>query len=221
MFVEAQWSVLAPVGGISIYDHFKVELHPIRLAVETRLGNKLADYFIPARGLHRQASPKASPKTSPKVSPTEESKSGRRHSGPRFTLQQPDDDEGVSVNTPTLQSHQDPPPRPRLAASRSFTNLRSTLADDSSREYHAPGLPKSISSTSLSIRRHSTDSDNDSFLEQTQHNSVLVNRDGDASEMRHRSVQKTFVHVEIPRCVGALSQIHEQVANGSKVFMFC
>lgn len=47
--MKGQWSVLAPVGGISIYSDFKIELHPIRLTLETQLGNKILAYILPGR----------------------------------------------------------------------------------------------------------------------------------------------------------------------------
>ncbi|KIJ56610.1 hypothetical protein M422DRAFT_218123 [Sphaerobolus stellatus SS14] len=202
-FVEAQWSALAPVGGISIYDYFKVELHPIRLALETRLGNNLADYFIPSRRARREAESISTPFKSSadkeKLSAEESSENAHHQTlqPPRFTLQQPDDNEGISVDTPTLPTHQIPQ-RPRLVASRSFTNLRSTLSEQRNAEYYAPGLPKSISSTALGETRRtsfdSSESDHDLNTD-TQSRSMTA---GDASVMRQRSSQKTFVHAEIP-----------------------
>lgn len=56
IFAEVHWSVLAPVGGIQIYDRFEVELHPIRLALETQLGNKLLQYLLPGRRSNREES---------------------------------------------------------------------------------------------------------------------------------------------------------------------
>ena len=123
---------------------------------------------------------------------------------PRFTLQQPGESEGISVDTLTLRVQQ-APQRPRLVASRSFTNLRSTLSEQRNSEYYAPGLPKSVSSTALGLGKSRRTSFDSSDEKQPEHNlNIDISQsesrpDGDASEMRHRSSQKTFVHAEIPR----------------------
>lgn len=46
IFVAVIWSMLSPVGGIPIIDHFQVHLHPIRLQMEQSMADKLKHYFF-------------------------------------------------------------------------------------------------------------------------------------------------------------------------------
>ncbi|SPO27179.1 uncharacterized protein UTRI_10641_B [Ustilago trichophora] len=45
-FLDAMWSVLPPVGGISIVDMFEFNLHPVRIQIELLVGRKIMDYIF-------------------------------------------------------------------------------------------------------------------------------------------------------------------------------
>ena len=47
--VQASWSALAPVGGISILESFKLQLHPLRVQLERAIGRSLNDYVFANR----------------------------------------------------------------------------------------------------------------------------------------------------------------------------
>lgn len=47
--VQASWSALAPVGGISILESFKLQLHPLRVQLERAIGRSLNDYVFSNR----------------------------------------------------------------------------------------------------------------------------------------------------------------------------
>lgn len=49
IFVAVIWSMLSPVGGIPIIDHFQVHLHPIRLQMEQSMADKIKHYFFSPR----------------------------------------------------------------------------------------------------------------------------------------------------------------------------
>lgn len=49
IFVAVIWSMLSPVGGIPIIDHFQVHLHPIRLQMEQSMADKIKHYFFTPR----------------------------------------------------------------------------------------------------------------------------------------------------------------------------
>ncbi|KDQ20607.1 hypothetical protein BOTBODRAFT_124283 [Botryobasidium botryosum FD-172 SS1] len=55
-FARATWGVLPPVGGISIVESFELDLHPLRLQLERKVGRKVMQYVFP----HRQTDGKAS-----------------------------------------------------------------------------------------------------------------------------------------------------------------
>ena len=180
------------MGGISIYDYFEVELHPIRLALETQLGNKLVDYLIPGRRSRREAM------GSDPAIVAESSAAGTETADstiPKLTVYPPQQND----STPTLTPRGETTRKSRPIASRSFSNLRSAAAEAQTKGYHAPGLPKSSSSTALASRRSSTESNDVIGGPIPNSGTILNNAEGDASEMRQRSAQKTFVHVKIPR----------------------
>lgn len=45
-FLDAMWSVLPPVGGISIVDMFEFNLHPVKIQIELMVGRKIMDYIF-------------------------------------------------------------------------------------------------------------------------------------------------------------------------------
>lgn len=45
-FAEADWSVLAPVGGIGIIERLSLDLHPLRLQLEHKLEKQLSEYVF-------------------------------------------------------------------------------------------------------------------------------------------------------------------------------
>ncbi|KAG8742575.1 hypothetical protein FRC10_001240 [Ceratobasidium sp. 414] len=47
LFAQAEWSILAPVGGIPIVNSFVLDLHPIRLQIERKVGRKIMAYIFP------------------------------------------------------------------------------------------------------------------------------------------------------------------------------
>src|SRR3954447_24491095 len=49
LFLLADWTVLAPVGGITIYEEFDLSLHPMRLRVDAKVGVRIMEYLWPAR----------------------------------------------------------------------------------------------------------------------------------------------------------------------------
>lgn len=49
LFFDAEWKVLPPVGGITIFENFQLDLHPIRMQIESEVGTRLLDYVWPAR----------------------------------------------------------------------------------------------------------------------------------------------------------------------------
>lgn len=47
--MQASWSALAPVGGISILESFKLQLFPLRVQLERAIGRALHDYVFQNR----------------------------------------------------------------------------------------------------------------------------------------------------------------------------
>ncbi|CAD6932138.1 unnamed protein product [Tilletia controversa] len=53
LFLEAKWKVLAPVGGIAIIETLDLNLHPVRLSIELKVGREIMDYIFGSK--RRQA----------------------------------------------------------------------------------------------------------------------------------------------------------------------
>lgn len=68
LFAQAEWSVLAPVGGIPIVNSFSLDLHPIRLQIERKAGRKIMSYIFSDRSVPAENAPKPSGKPTPKPS---------------------------------------------------------------------------------------------------------------------------------------------------------
>ena len=196
VFAISSWIVLAPVGGISIYEKFEVDLHPLRLQLDTKVGQRIMEYIWPARK--------------------------SRH---KREVEQTDSPTSITTKiqppTPVDPVSQDPSPGPsgrarkstdhtrltpvqvrRLGSSRSFTDLRNA-ASSSMSLYHmnrsTDVLPSPGTPTSAHPARRGTN--------------IAPGIAGlnDAAIMKTRSAQKTFVAVDIAKICVLLS-IQKQAA---------
>lgn len=193
MFAISSWIVLAPVGGISIYEKFEVDLHPLRLQLDTKVGQRIMEYIWPARKHRRNQ------KTEQIDSPTTVMK--------------------VQPPTPIDPNQQDPPPSSvgrarqsmdqtrlvpvsvrKLGASRSFTDLRSIATS-----------PMSVLQMNRSSDALSSPTTPTSLTQPTRRGTTLTPGVGDAAIMKTRSAQKTFVAVDIAS-ISVLLSIQKQGA---------
>ncbi|KAF8195786.1 golgi-body localization protein domain-containing protein [Mycena galopus ATCC 62051] len=182
LFVLANWSILAPVGGITIYESFELNFHPMRLQVDAKVGRRIMEYVWPARRNRKQAiedEPPTTTENTPEIMLVRSSLDSPRSQTKKSSLLAP------AVTPPA-----------RLSASRSFTDLRSaaTLAPPS-----RPTLHRTASSSALrqgtmplappidpSRKKNRSDTSN-----------KVAKRAGDAAEMKTRSSQKSFVMVRV------------------------
>ena len=54
-FASAAWSILAPVGGISIVRHLALYIYPVRFRLEEKVGHQVMDYIFTDRVERRKA----------------------------------------------------------------------------------------------------------------------------------------------------------------------
>ncbi|KAG1892357.1 golgi-body localization protein domain-containing protein, partial [Suillus subluteus] len=173
VFLDANWAVLAPVGGITIYEKFQLEFHPIRLQLDASLGQRIMEYVWPARRSRNRDIDTASP-------------CDTHHPKPRASL-----DSSKLLNQP--RSSLDPtsltPPLRKLGSSRSFTDLRSAAADSMIMPYPATqSNQRSFTADAMDeSRRHKH-----AIIRQ-----VSLEHKTDFDEMKTRSSQKNFVLVKI------------------------
>ncbi|KAG1768119.1 golgi-body localization protein domain-containing protein [Suillus occidentalis] len=173
VFLDADWAVLAPVGGITIYEKFQLDFHPIRLQLDASLGQRIMEYVWPARRSRNKGTDTASP-------------CDTHHLKPRASL-----DSSKLLNQPrsSLDSTSLTPPLRKLGSSRSFTDLRSAAADSMITPYPvAQSNQRSLTADALDeSRRH-----RHAIIRQ-----VSLEHKTDFDEMKTRSSQKNFVLVKI------------------------
>ncbi|KAH7887657.1 golgi-body localization protein domain-containing protein [Phlebopus sp. FC_14] len=180
LFLEAEWTILAPVGGITIYEKFLLDFHPIRLQLDAHLGQRIMEYVWPARrGRNHTKTSGLELTPGSRVLPPEEVPlrssldSSRLLQTPRTSL----DSGNLAFSTR------------KLATSRSFTDLRSAATDS------MKGGSLSLSSNQRMV---TVDADASDGL-RTMRKISREDRPGqdDAVEMKTRSSQKTFILVKI------------------------
>lgn len=198
----ADWTILAPVGGITIYEAFELSLHPLRLQVDARVGRRIMEYVWPDRKDRQAALDDSTAKEKSLKPPLEieiKSPTSSRSSidSPRALHRPVDPDEKTLVS-----------PLRKLGASRSFTDLR--LAKNTG--FLSPGvflsppgfLQRTDSSSSISFAsmldapetsRPNVEFDLD-ILDPKRKESKDTD---DAQVMKTRSSQKSFVLVRISR----------------------
>jgi len=182
--------VLAPVGGITIYEKFQLDFHPIRLQLDASLGQRIMEYIWPARRT-RNRSVDSSPSCDTHYPKSRESLDPARllHK-PRSSL------DSISLA----------PPLRKLGSSRSFTDLRSAAAD-------FMNTPSPDTQSNQRLLTSSPDMLDESRRHRhTAIRQVSLDRKTDFDEMKTRSSQKIFVLIKISRlvrkmqwCVGGYS----------------
>jgi hypothetical protein len=196
LFLYTEWKLIAPVGGISIYEYFHVILHPMRLQIETRMGSRLMEYVWPERRRRKQSeSAPGTPTTSRNRRMTEAIVEPRTPApGGRASMETPrsTDHGGRSFDQTRLV----PPQLRRKGTSRSFTDLRSASRDQQHERDVAPEFARAFSSYAFPPAATPAGE-----WPGAQSSSAL-DKDkarGEADEMKSRSVQKSFVDVRVER----------------------
>lgn len=69
LFAQAEWSILAPVGGIPIVNSFILDLHPVRLQIERKVGRRIMAYIFPHRNISAETNSKPSTPRPPPNTP--------------------------------------------------------------------------------------------------------------------------------------------------------
>ncbi|KAI0677563.1 golgi-body localization protein domain-containing protein [Trametes maxima] len=190
LFLLADWTVLPPVGGITIYEEFELMLHPMRLQIDIRVGRKIMEYLWPARRDRVHAPAETESFSVPEAF-------GRADDLPAVTYT--DSPRHASFDLPPRKSldatRLAPPALRRLGTSRSFTDLRNSARQDSL-QVPAPRLQRTRSSDALAISKSTTSGG------KTAHEKDRLRQEtDDAAEMKTRASQKTFVRVKVARCV--------------------
>ena len=174
--------MLAPVGGIAIYEKFQLDFHPIRLQLDARLGKRIMEYVWPARRERNKTDTQCT------IRDCAESHRPVEQSPPRSSLES-----ALLLQKPrtSLDSNRLAPNQRKLGSSRSFTDLRSAAVESTK------------TPVETSFGRAATPDSNaneDSWSIRRLNREAQPGKD-DAVEMKTRSSQKTFILVKISRSV--------------------
>lgn len=201
LFLLAHWTVLPPVGGITIYEEFDLSFHPMRLQIDIRVGRKIMDYLWPARRTRQQEVSQTESFILPEHIATADTK--KSADLPAFTYTDSPRHASFDVHPrKSLDANRLAPlPLRRLGTSRSFTDLRGARQDS----LQVPRIHRTNSSSSL--RTKSTDA-----LSMSKPTLSIASKgtfdsrdkqrkqeSDDAAEMKTRASQKTFVKVKVAR----------------------
>ncbi|KAF9569300.1 hypothetical protein CPC08DRAFT_812902 [Agrocybe pediades] len=224
LFLAANWTILAPVGGITIYEVFEMSLHPIRLQVDAKVGRRIMEYVWPDRKAREQVTGLEDPPHQDSSSKPPPEITVKSPMSGRSSMDSPRIVPGSKQLSKASKKMQGPTLR-KLGSSRSFTDLRSAREDDvlSPPPMSPPAFlttPGFLSPPAFLKRTHSTDSVNfASLLEapatpgpkgiETNDSDGLSKSTGDAQVMKTRSSQKTFVLVKISSLHLLLSVVKE------------
>ncbi|KAJ2930173.1 hypothetical protein H1R20_g6917, partial [Candolleomyces eurysporus] len=170
LFCLADWTVLAPVGGITVYEAFELSFHPLRLQIDAKVGKRIMEYVWPARKDREEGK--------------EPSLQVQVKSPVRSSIDSP---RALHFNVPSQETRLAAPRK--LAASRSFTDLRAATGDFLTTPLF---LHRNRSSESLNPDRNNT-----TLGEHSGQSQPSKSENTDATVMKNRSIQKSFVYVRI------------------------
>ncbi|KIY49303.1 hypothetical protein FISHEDRAFT_9609, partial [Fistulina hepatica ATCC 64428] len=213
VFLLANWTVLPPVGGIAIYEAFEVSLHPFRLQIHAAMGRRIMEYLFPSRKERNKEAetteqdveeqleaerPLFHRMTTRAIYPHISSHANDRSSLDSQTMLKP---------KPNRVNALSPPPLRKLGSSRSFTDLRSTAAEERrSTSRHALGLTRMQSSDALN---RTGALDHRTIPRARSRGPSRHVKKFDAAEMKTRASQKSFVLVRISSLHILLSVLKE------------
>ncbi|CEH13033.1 Uncharacterized conserved protein [Ceraceosorus bombacis] len=196
-FLDAMWSVLAPVGGIQIMEQFEFNLHPLRIQLELKVGRKIMDYVF---GSKRERERKDREQRAIEEERRESAGvSKRRGRLARFTRNLLHSQDEIDKDDNRSEA-------PRRVGTPGASSARGST-ERGTRPSHSQSSRDLMSrpSTPAASSRHQSVRDSDSDDEENglhQHGIVMRN----AAEMRGRAAtNRTFVYVKIPETVFNLS----------------
>ncbi|KAG9096705.1 hypothetical protein FRC06_008417 [Ceratobasidium sp. 370] len=229
LFAQAEWSILAPVGGIPIVNSFILDLHPIRLQIERKVGRKIMAYIFPQNtpaDVGAKPSGGSTPRPSVGNAPGHKTHSSIS-AGIGASMGIGAGIAGVPRSSLENTSLESANPRPRILKKRatSHSNLKESAATSNSatgsdltgghrpllksRSSHAlrddakasaPPTPSKATSRTALVRPGTSDKDKDKEREKE------IEAKDDANEMRVRaSKNRTFVLVRVSGLVFVLS----------------
>ncbi|KAI0347243.1 hypothetical protein BDW22DRAFT_1322640 [Trametopsis cervina] len=205
LFCVAAWTVLPPVGGITIYQGFELSLHPLRLQLDTRVGGKIMKYLWPARRKKIEAPDTLPPdvdevQTPPSATPSPINPGTPTVSAiPKRPVVIPPRRASVDIISPVSpdRSMLSVPTLRKTAVSRSFTDLRKAASDTLKVPPSPSPLQRTKSTDGLFALTTSNSSSQVSKTSEERDKQGQKREADDAALMKTRSSQKTFVWVKI------------------------
>ncbi|CAO1617992.1 unnamed protein product [Parajaminaea phylloscopi] len=155
--INAIWSELAPVGGISIVDQFELELHPVKVQLEMKVGRMIMDYIFGSKR-RREREDEKRKKLLEEAASESESKTAKR--GPLARLRAASSHKATDSESIKADKSATEGPKGTVASEGGSQDSGLTISSEGSAEGVAgQGLAASSSASSLSSRRTSMSSD--------------------------------------------------------------
>ncbi|SJX62420.1 uncharacterized protein SRS1_13267 [Sporisorium reilianum f. sp. reilianum] len=219
-FVDAMWSVLPPVGGISIVDMFEFNLHPVKIQIELLVGRKIMDYVFGTKRqrekqeeeqkrIEDEANRPASREIK-KKSPLARLLGGRKQNAANSASESTTGSRRSSANESTTSLSTVPS---RTASTSDLASV-GRASSDSSRDGDSDSLSGRASASTKAVavktspksRPGTPSSAKESVAEKPRPGDQFAIAQRNAAEMRARaSAYRTFVYVKVSETVFCLS----------------
>ncbi|CDZ98519.1 Uncharacterized conserved protein [Phaffia rhodozyma] len=227
-FIVAEWTILAPVGGISIVQHFGLRLHPVRLQIERKTGREMLNYFFQEKTHPKgydntteteQPMAHSNPSMSSFASETSTDLAAlNSHTAPRFSMHRTSPDgsstvlsaPGENISSISLASSNTGVSHPRPFRSNSMASLTSQNESSSLASLSRADMPVSLtpSGSQKLSRPRSSQSLQKIATEREKHEQTQ------AEEMRVRaSRNRTFIAIHIESTSFVLSYKGDKAKN--------
>lgn len=206
-FLNAMWSVMAPVGGIAIIDQFEFSLHPVKIQLEIKVGRQIMDYiFGSARRKEKEMEEKKKKEEEDEAAaalnrcpPYSETKKKKRKKANPFAR--------LKAGHNDARDHSDD-------SNKSGSSSNGKDKDKPSSSTSRPRTSESRSRPSTSDSRKQVESE-----DSEDENSQMAITNKEAEEMRNRAAaSSTFVYVKIAETTFCLSYKGEKKKSITDVY---
>ncbi|CAO1631545.1 unnamed protein product [Jaminaea pallidilutea] len=209
-FVNAIWSELAPVGGISIVDQFELDLHPLRVQMELKMGRVIMEYIFGSK--KRREREEMHRKEHLEIASQNAASASWSKRGPLGRLRIQAAREGNGQSDSEVEAASTAPPSPRMgnASLEAPSPSRRSLSRSGSSTFLDSGRPsselrESHSQQQLREAQKEREKEESEASEQERFSQHAIAK-RNAEEMRHRaSSNLTFVFFKLPETIFCLS----------------
>lgn len=188
-FVAVDWTMLDPIGGITIIENFDIDLKPIKLQVDSRTWDMLFEYLFPN---DRDESPF----------------NVRKHQGKKNTgnESESESDSDSDFDDQSIHTHAAPPQKPQMKRSATGSSLSSRLRKTTSFVVSNGGNGSNGSNGSNASADAAAARNKDEI-------SIMLNRASNYMSLVHARLKPSTMCVSYKRSDTSIFNIHELVID--------